>query len=136
MKCKQIIKQYGHLRYAELPDHVRGLVDQDPTCREWFAHSDAQRDLLSLKSHEQPEPALHGRVTYKVMTRIEAGERLPAPELDTTRHNGLGTHRHGCRACGIRSELPLLSDGKRAARNYFRPAHRCTRRSTSGATAH
>lgn len=85
MKFRQIIQKYGHLRYRELPDHIRHLVDKDTTCRDWFTRSDAQRDLLSLKKYEKPAPTLHDRVSYNVLTRIKAGEQLPTPELANPR---------------------------------------------------
>ena len=85
MKCSQIIKKFGHLRREDLPADIRALVDSDAECREWFMHTDTQRDLVRLKLHERPAPEVHGRIVYHVRTRIEAGESLPVPELRTPR---------------------------------------------------
>jgi hypothetical protein len=85
MKCRQIIKKFGHLKREELPTDIRALVESDAEAREWFIHAERQRNLLQLKAHERPAPEVHGRVVYQVRTRIEAGERLATPELGTPR---------------------------------------------------
>lgn len=81
MKCKQLIKEYGHISRNELPPEIRKQIDADPQAQAWFNQHEMQRELLSLKRHEQPAPEVHGRVVYHVRTRIEAGERMAVPEI-------------------------------------------------------
>lgn len=69
-----LISQYAGCSLEELPEDVRTRIEADPQTLDVFLSQHQIARLLVFKRYEVPDPALEGRVVYKVSTRIRNGE--------------------------------------------------------------
>lgn len=78
MKKKQILLSYAGKPLEKLPAEIRLIVESDPDLAQKFRDQARIASLMQLKTYEQPDPALEGRVLYTVGVRIRNGEHLRA----------------------------------------------------------
>jgi len=80
MNAKQILLQYGGEDLESLPDGLRAVVEADADLRSAFLAQREVARLIALKRYETPDPAMAGRVSHRVLLRIQSGD-LPAEDV-------------------------------------------------------
>jgi hypothetical protein len=76
MKIKKNLLLHSGTPIEDLPDDIRCQLEADPKLMQEFQEQANVASLIKLKSFEQPDPAMEGRVAHRVSVRIQNGEHL------------------------------------------------------------
>jgi len=76
MNNKQTLWSHAGTPIKDLPQDIRIQVEASPKLLQDFQEQANIASLLKLKTYEQPDPSMEGRVLHRVGVRIQNGEHL------------------------------------------------------------